>query len=149
MRLIADLNGVHAEIDCLLDHRGILAPFPVTMILDTGASCSCLLPDHVHYFRIPYQELSDSDDHINTASGRVIPKILPNVDLFIPVRTGPNYSQANLWKKSFDEFNILTPPRRYRPRPRHRVVSILGMDILKQFKKWQWDWNSSKLFLDE
>ena len=92
MRLIAKIRGVHAQIDCLLNYRGILAPFPVTMVLDTGASCSCLLPDHVHYFRIPYQELTDADRPINTASGIVTPKILPNVDLILPIKTGPNYS---------------------------------------------------------
>ena len=149
MRLIAKIRGVHAQIDCLLNYRGILAPFPVTMILDTGASCSCLLPDHVHYFRIPYQELTDADRPINTASGIVTPKILPNVDLILPLKTGLNYSQAILWKIFFDEFQILPPPRKHIPQPRHRVVSIIGMDVLKDFKKWLWDWNSSELVLDE
>ncbi len=149
MRLIAEIIGVHAKIDCLLDYRGLLAPFPVTMLLDTGASCSCLLPDHVHYFRIPYQNLADADRPINTASGRITPKILPNVDLILPVRTGPYHSQTILWKISFDEFQIVPPQRRHVPQPRHRVVSIIGMDILKYFKKWQWDWNASELILDE
>lgn len=149
MRLIGRIDGVHALLDCLLDHQGLLAPFPVTMLIDTGASCSCLLKDHVHYFKIPYQTLPDADSPITTASGRTIPKLLPNVDLILPVRTDPPYTEITLLGFHFDEFQILPPKRRYVPRPRHRVVSILGMDVLRIFKQWTWDWNEQQLILDE
>jgi len=149
MRLIARINGMHALIDCLLYYPGILAPFPITMLVDTGASCSCLLQDHVHYFQIPYNRLADADNHVSTASGRVIPKILPNVDLILPVKNEPNFTQTTLCTIHFDRFQILPPSRRYVPILRNRVVSIIGMDVLREFKRWHWDWNSSELILDE
>ncbi len=149
MRLIARINGVHGLIDCLLNYTGILAPFPVTMLVDTGASCSCLLQDHVYYFEIPYRRLADGNEPIRTASGRVTPKILPNVDLILPVRTGPDHSQTGLFKIHFDEFRIIPPQRRFRPVSRQRVVSIVGMDVLRLFKNWQWKWDALELVMDE
>ena len=148
MRLIADIDGMHAGVGVLLDYSGILAPFALTMIIDTGATNACLLPDHVHYFRIPYRRLSNARDPSTTVSGRIVPKLLPNVDLFIPVKTGPLHTRDELWQVHFDEFHILPPSRRRLPEPRHRVVSLLGMDVLQYFKNWKWNWGLRKLILE-
>ena len=69
MRLVADIVNSHAQLGVLFYYHGILAPFPLTMVLDTGATCSCLLPDHVYYLRIPYLNLRDSPSEIQYGAG--------------------------------------------------------------------------------
>ncbi|MCW4049812.1 MAG: hypothetical protein NWE89_08760 [Candidatus Bathyarchaeota archaeon] len=148
MRLEADLNVFHATVDALFTHPGILAPFGLTLLLDTGATRSCLLRDHVHYFGIPYQSLPKDREPTQTAAGEVTPRLLPKVDIFLPIKDS-EAEPARLRKFHFEEFQILPPPRGHNPEPRHRVVSVLGMDVLRRFTKWDWDWNSRKLILDE
>lgn len=148
MRLVADIVNGHAQVDALFDYRGILAPFPLTMVLDTGASCSCLLPDHVYYFRIPYTQLEDSPHEASTAGGRVRTKILPDVDLYLPVYGGPLNTRKQVWPIHFNEFEVIPPLRRHMPEPRHRVVSLIGMDVLSSFNVWRWDWDRKKVYLD-
>jgi len=148
LRLVADIVNGHAQLGVLFYYHGILAPFPLTMVLDTGATCSCLLPDHVYYFRIPYLNLRDSPGESNMARGRVRSKILPNVDLYIPVLGGPDSDQDQIWPIHFDEFDIIPPLRGHVPEPRHRVVSLLGMDVLSSFDSWKWDRDRRRVYLD-
>jgi hypothetical protein len=34
------------------------------------------------------------------------------------------------------------------PEPRHRVVSLLGMDVLSSFDSWRWDRDRRRVYLD-
>ena len=147
MRLVAELNGVHATVNGLFSYPGILAPFYLTFLIDTGASCSCLLRDHVHYFGINYPTLPDTGYSTETASGRVNPKNLGKADVYLPISEGPE-DEPILRRIHFDDFQILPPPKRHTPEPRHKVVSLLGMDVLQNFTQWLWDWKQGTLFLD-
>jgi len=60
MRLVANIVDMHAEVNAVFNYHGILVPFSLTMVLDTGASCSCLLRDHVRQFGIPFNKLNDA-----------------------------------------------------------------------------------------
>ena len=147
MRLTAEINGVHATVNGLFSYPGILAPFGLTFLIDTGATCSCLLRDHVYYFGIPYTTLPDLDEGTETAAGRINPKILGDADIFLPISETEN-DEPTLRRIHFTDFQILPPPRRHSPEPRHRVVSLLGMDVLRNFTKWSWDWDSEELILE-
>lgn len=148
MRLVANIVDMHAEVNAVFNYHGILVPFSLTMVLDTGASCSCLLRDHVRQFGIPFNKLNDAPWSSNTVSGKVTSKLLPRVDLYLPVLTGPDLSHNQMLPFHFDYFEII-PPKRCRPgRPSHRVVSLLGMDVLRYFKNWEWDWDQFKVYLD-
>ena len=147
MRLVAEINGVHATVNGLFSYPGILVPFSLTFLIDTGASCSCLLRDHVHYFGINYSTLPDMGYSTETATGHVSPKNLGEADVYLPISETPE-DEPVLRRLHFDDFQILPPPKRHSPEPRHRVVSLLGMDVLKSFTKWSWDWDKRQLILD-
>jgi len=148
MRLIAELNGVHATVNGLFSYPGILAPFGLTFLIDTGATCSCLLRDHVHYFGIPHTRLPDANDGTETAAGRINPKILGQAETYLPISDIED-DPPTLRRLHFTDFQILPPPSRHSPEPRHKVVSLLGMDVLQNFTKWSWDWESRKLVLED
>ncbi len=148
MRLTAELNGVHATVNGLFSYPGILAPFGLTFLIDTGATCSCLLRDHVYYFGISYTNLPDAGGGTETAAGWINPKILGQADIYLPISDTED-ELPTLRRIHFTDFQILPPPRRHSPEPRHRVVSLLGMGVLQNFTDWRWNWDSRKLVLDE
>ena len=75
-------------------------------------------------------------------------KVLPDVDLYLPVLGGPLNTRRQVWPIHFDEFEVIPPLRRHMPGPRHRVVSLIGMDVLSSFNVWRWDWDRKKVYLD-
>ena len=139
MRLVAYVDDRrHAYINVLVEFHEHPQLEIATFLVDTGCTTTCLLQDHVLLFGINYSELLDAPGSSTTAGGRITPKLLPNVNIHIPVKTGLFNRENSFVKIAYDELRVMPPDQEHIPRPRNRVFSLLGMDILRQFKKWRW-----------
>lgn len=111
-------------------------------IVDSGASFTTLLPYHVVMLGINWQILPYASIQCTTATGdRVNPRLLQDVELHINKNDG---------KPNSEEIFILPyihvmPPSLQEQIP--RSYSLLGMDVLRNFPNWHWDFDKMCLFL--
>jgi len=114
-------------------------PKPIHLIVDTGSSITTLLGDDVTRLSINCAILQPSSIPSLTASGTIIPFLLPNVQLIIEVRHGW-FNQ----KSDFGVFHLANihcmPPTNPQLMTQQRILhacSLLGMDVLGLFRKWE------------
>jgi len=123
---------------------------PIIFLIDTGCSETTLLPDDVIRLSIDWQNLPEKDQDVMTASGMIRSRVLRDVDVFLPAEVGVVDSTSMEYQIHYDNIDIM-PPRseRLNSDPEHPrdCFSLLGMDVLINFKKWRWE--SDKLILDE
>lgn len=109
---------------------------PITFLIDTGCSQTCLLPDDVVRLGIDYERLPTITKTIVTANGPVSLRLLSNVEVDLPVLGGLLDKKKVLVKIPISQLALLPPGRNYTPLPPHMVFSLLGMDILQFFPRW-------------
>ncbi len=113
---------------------------PVTFLIDTGASATCLLPDDVRRLRIDHSKLASGKKAIVTATGPVDLKTLPEAIVSLPCRTGL-LNRPGKMSIPFENLPIIPPTPSQRALPDELVFSIIGMDILSNFPRWKFNKN--------
>ena len=112
---------------------------PITFLIDTGASYTCLLPSDVIRLEIPYDELEPSPFPSATALGEVRPRLLRDIKVYLTVIDG---GTEQLLILNFETMRVITPVDGYSIPPPSGAYSLLGMDVLRLFTKWSFedDW---------
>ena len=138
MQLVAKIDQMRqAKLEAFIRLPEIPTPEPITFLVDTGCSATCLLPDDVIRLNIKHESLPTVMKSIVTANGPVSLKILPNVIISLPVRRGlldrDGYVHVPMSQLSF-----LPPGLSYKALPSNLIFSLLGMDVLHRFPRWRW-----------
>ena len=144
LQIIANLDPKrHGHLLAYIMCSQFNTPKPIHLIIDTGSSNTTLLSDDVTRLSINCTILQLSPIPSLTASGTIIPFLLPDVQLLIEVRHGW-FNQ----KRNFGVFHLASihcmPPTHPQLMTQQRILhacSLLGMDILRLFKKWQFTEN--------
>ena len=123
---------------------------PIIFLIDTGCSETTLLQDDVIRLRINWHNLPEKDQDVLTASGRIRSRVLSDVDIFLPAEVSVVDNSSMEFQIHYEKIDIM-PPRSGHldsdlEHPRD-CFSLLGMDILINFRKWRWE--SDKLILDD
>lgn len=138
MRIIARVDGNHQAfilggIKCT--HLNQVEQ--ISFLVDTGCSVTCLLSDDVTRLRINWQPLSYAPHSVRTANGTTIPRLLPDVDVYLPALDGFMRSTHKILHVHYPQMQILPPnPQLPNPQPTCYTCSLLGMDFLHRFRKW-------------
>jgi len=137
MLLVAKLDGMYqARVEGFIRCPEKPDYQPVTFIIDTGCSQTCLLPDDVVRLGIDHAHLPTITKTIITANGPVALKLLANVEVNLPVLGGLFERKKALVKIPLSQLPLLPPGPDYAPLPRQMVFSLLGMDVLRYFPRW-------------
>jgi hypothetical protein len=147
MQLVAKIDQLgQAKLEAFIRLPGILIPEPITFLVDTGCSATCLLPDDVIRLNVKHENLPTVMKSIVTANGPVSLKVLQNVGISLPVRRGlldkDGYVHVPMSQLSF-----LPPSPNYKALPSNLIFSLLGMDVLHHFPKWRW--GKTELVMEE
>ena len=122
---------------------------PVTFLVDTGCSASCILPDDVIRLGIEHEALPTVTQTIITANGPVGLKLLKGVDLILPVLAGLLDNKRGYLRVPMESLAVLPPNLNHTPLPKELVFSLLGMDVLRLFPRWAYKKDSLILENDE
>jgi hypothetical protein len=109
---------------------------PITFLVDTGASNSCILPDDVLKLNLDSSTLQTVTKTIVTANGPVNLKVIKNAEIVLPVFIGLLDNKKAYISFPMDNLPVLPPSPNYAPLPKVLVFSILGMDVLSHFPRW-------------
>ncbi len=114
-------------------------PKPIHLIVDTGSTNTTLLSDDVTRLSINCGILQLSPIPSLTASGTLFPFLLPDVQLIIEVRYGWLNQKRDLGVFHMANIHCM-PPTNPQLMTQQRILhacSLLGMDALRLFKKWE------------
>lgn len=135
------------------------APLPIAVrisfIVDTGCTCTSLLPGDVERFAINYginyKSFPNLPYKTMTAGGKITSKIIQNATIYL-------YDEISRQAKKFTlSFIIMNPPHQSwyeifksylfqkEPLKKRDVYSLLGYDVLSQFNSFRF--KSNKLLL--
>jgi len=151
MRLICSLNSSrHAFLMSYIYCSQFAEPKRIIFLVDTGCTTTTIAPNDVHRLEINYDVLEESTPS-QTVDRVVIPRILMDVDLFFAGRKGFLNMQRTILKFHLAQIDVIYPSPREddeqeHPPPLARSVSMLGMDVLKHFRKWHF--KNHELLLD-
>ncbi len=109
---------------------------PITFLVDTGASNSCILPDDVAKLGVESDALQVVTKTIVTANGPVNLRVIPNAEIVLPVYVGLLDNKKAYLSFPMEHLPVLPPQQNFTPLPKELVFSILGMDVLSNFPKW-------------
>jgi hypothetical protein len=109
---------------------------PITFLVDTGASNSCILPDDVAKLGVDSQTLQVVTKTIVTANGPVNLRVIPNAEIVLPVFVGLLDNKKVYLSFPMEHLPVLPPGPSFTPLPKELVFSILGMDVLSHFPRW-------------
>jgi hypothetical protein len=114
-------------------------PKPIHLIVDTGSTNTTLLGDDVTRLSINCTILQLSSIPSLTATGTIIPFLLPNVDLIIEVRHGWFDQKRDFGVFHLENIHCMSPtnPQLMTQQRVLRSCSLLGMDVLSLFTKWE------------
>jgi hypothetical protein len=120
----------------------------ITFFVDSGSSITTLLPFDVDRLGINYNALLYANCPCTTATGeRVFPKILPNVELTLNTYDGNGKGKEDIFAlpnihcmKPLSQLDRAMPCEVF-------TYSLLGMDVLHNFRKWHWDFDAGELRL--
>ena len=147
MQLVAKLDSQNqARLEAFIRLPWTLVPEPITFLVDTGCSTTCLLPDDVVRLGVKHADLPTVTKSIITANGPVALKLLRNVEIALPVRTGLLDKEGQV-NAPMSEIPILPPGPNFKPLPPALVFSLLGMDLLSHFPKWRF--GKTELVMEE
>ena len=152
MRLLARIppDWNQAIIQGTIKVQHIEERLPIVFLVDTGCTETTLLQGDAIRLRIDWSNLPFKPEDVTTASGQVRPRLLSNVDIFLPIKEGFLNRNTSEIMKHYDQIDLmyfgehnaqLQPPLRI-----CTSYSILGMDILESFTKWIW--KSDRLIMD-
>ncbi|HLE75909.1 MAG TPA: hypothetical protein VI864_07710 [Candidatus Bathyarchaeia archaeon] len=151
MQIIADIypTSPHAKIIGSLKCSQFSDLRTLEFVVDSGATFTTLLPYHVLSLGIDCSDLSRTTRPCYSANGDpMYPYELPKVELHLDKNDG---------KTNGVEIFVLPlihcmppPPRDPQQEPQQfRITnSLLGMDVLKIFKNWIWDFENGQLHLN-
>ena len=151
MRIIANLDqGLHGHIFAYVMFQQFSNPKPIHLIVDTGSTVTTLLSDDVTRLGINCSNLNLAPDPSATANGPVTPYLLPNVVLIIEVEHGLFNRNHSFMGFRLNTAQCMPPtnPMQITPQKIHDAYSLLGMDMLRLFKKWKWHHGQRILTLD-
>ena len=147
MLLVAKLDSINqARIEGLIRYAPRRDFQPITFLVDTGSSQTCLLPDDVVRLGVDHASLPTVTKTIVTANGPVALKLLRNVEVDLPVVGGILENKKALIKIPLSQLPLLPPGSDYVPLPQQMVFSLLGMDVLRFFPRWTF--KKGKLLMD-
>lgn len=148
MRIVAQLDEYyHAHIFGYFACDQFRHPKPIHLLVDTGCTITTLLSDDVTRLGINCTGLNQAPP-TSTANGLVVPFILPNANFILEVQNGW-FNRNNVFSTAhLNEIHCSQPthPQHMTPQRIVRACSILGMDFLRYFPKWQF--KANKLYLD-
>lgn len=121
---------------------------PTHFIVDSGSVTTTILPLDVVKLGIDCRKLEKGPRPLTTAKGEIFPYILPSVQLNLECNDG---RAEALDMFPLERIHCIKPRASQKSDPsllfRH-TFSLLGMDVLKYFKKWTWDFENKTLTLD-
>ena len=148
MRLTATIESFHAYIDGYLVCPILPRPQLIRFMLDTGCTSTTILQDDAIRLGLDCSRLQRMGS-VRTASGNVETRCLTEVTLYLPARRWPLNIREGFLGKHYPMMCVMPPDEAYRaehPTPDlSGSHSLLGMDLLLQFHKWEIRRN--KLFL--
>jgi hypothetical protein len=109
---------------------------PISFLVDTGCSNSCILPDDVMRLGIDHGSLKTVTKTIVTANGPVNLKVIQNAEVVLPVQVGLLDNKRAYITFPIENLAVLPPGPNYTPLPKQLIFSLLGMDILSHFPRW-------------
>jgi predicted aspartyl protease len=142
--MIANLDSNrHGHLIGLINCSQFTQPKPIHFIVDTGSSNTTLLSDDVTRLAINCNGLQLSSIECITANGIIRPYLLPSVELTFATFQGWFNRKFSLTTFSLRSINCMPPthPQFLTQQRIMRSCSLLGMDVLRLFKKWQFTEN--------
>jgi len=137
MRLVGQIDKLkQARVEGYIRYPPNWENHPITFLVDTGASNSCILPDDAAKLDVNSTTLQTVTKTIVTANGPVNLKVIQNAEIVLPVYVGLLDNRKAYLSFPMDNLAVLPPGPNFKPLPRELVFSILGMDILSNFPKW-------------
>lgn len=129
MRFRARRGGPHFYVDAIIQSP-IIPQSVTTFLLDTGCSVTTLLPFDVNRFNLPWRRLIQ-DGPVQTGQGHIQPRQLSDVTIRVRGETGL-FNLEKVWiSQHFPYIHIMDPTFQCDP------YSLLGMDFLLNFNKWE------------
>ena len=116
--------------------------------LDTGCTCTTILDVDAVKLGLDWSCLTKSIHPSMTASGGVNPFELPNV--IIGLQTFDDQGKRTLKQFPLRVLHIIPPddPTAIVPVQYSFSYSLLGIDVLKRFNHWYWDYKKKKVILE-
>lgn len=138
MRIIADLNELkHAFILGSIICCQFSEPKQIRFLVDTGASLTTILSYDTLKLGIDCTKLSLTDGSFSTANGTRKGHDLKDVEL--KLNTNDGTAEQSTVTLSFKSVPCFSPPTTIDESVvSEDTYSILGMDVLFLFKKWQY-----------
>jgi hypothetical protein len=110
----------------------------VRFLVDCGASRTTLSSYHVLALGLDWERLPESRYGCTLADGSVIfPKMIVNVEIHVSKQGGELIFQLPY-------INAMPPPK---TKIIEQTASLLGMDVLSNFRDWRWDFANGILCL--
>lgn len=137
MRLIGRVDRLkQARVEGYIRYPTKWDNHPITFLVDTGCSNSCILPDDVAKLNIDPAALQTVTKTIVTANGPVNLKVIQNAEVVLPVFVGLLDNKKAYISFPMENLAVLPPGPNYAPLPKELVFSLLGMDVLSHFPRW-------------
>ncbi len=128
----------HAFIRGYISSADIPNVRPLRFIVDTGSTYTTIMSQDAYKLEIDCCKLRKSDCVTETAKGQLNPYELPDVTLQLEKKVG---SKKGMAKFPLGVIHCLPPPddlNKVNPLSHVLSYSLLGMDVLQFFKKWQY-----------
>lgn len=139
MKIVADLGRYkHAYLNGKLLCSQFNDFMPVHFLVDTGSTYTTILGQDSFRLGLNFKKLGKAGCSSDTAKGRILPYELPDVQLQFEASIGSIESPVVIPLKFI---HCLPPPRDINllhPLDLMSAYSLLGMDVLQFFKKWQY-----------
>ena len=118
----------------------------MNLLLDTGSTTTTILPALSKNLGIDFSKLKKSTFPCTTAKGDIYPHVLPHVKLTIIC----NNLKNDYFICPMDYILCLKPSRsgKISNEVINFPICLLGMDILRLFTNWRWNYATHELFLE-
>jgi len=137
MRLIGRVDRLkQARVEGYIRYPPGYINQPVTFLVDTGCSNSCILPDDVIRLGIDHGNLQTVTKTIVTANGPVNLRVIQHAEVVLPVLVGLLDNKRAYVSFPMENLAVLPPGSNYAPLPKELIFSLLGMDVLSHFPRW-------------
>jgi hypothetical protein len=139
LRLVAVLDKFkHAYLNGQVLCSQVNNSVPLNFLVDTGSTYTTILGQDSYKLGINFRKLRKASCSSDTAIGRIMPYELSDVELQLEASAG---STTNPHRIPLKFIHCLPPPRDLNllhPINLMFSYSLLGMDVLQFFKKWQY-----------
>lgn len=141
-----DVNTNQAYLLGYLLCSQLSTPRRVRFYIDSGSTITTLLSIDIVRLNLRWSNLTQTD--CDTAIGPAKPYELPSVTILLKTIVDEQGTEQ-LIPHSLDKINLLPPddPCDVVPAQYEFAFSLLGMDILKEFTRWEWNFTKNQLIL--